>query len=396
MNLNIISYIVLLLGLSFIPGRLAAENEIPSSTVVLGSSDVVSGVPGSGSVSLAEIESWLADPANHAPLRPKLPWHLRELQDQIVVPDSNPLTRAKIELGRQLFFDSRLGTFSCGACHQPRQRFTAFQVFPDTKLNPQVAFNRILGREHFWDGKSPSLEAQPLMPLTNPFEMNVSPDELEVTLENIEGYRVQFQKIFGEVSFSAYGKALASFQRTLVTGPSRYDYYRLLEEPARDVEQSSVDEAIVKRATAELQKSPLSDSELRGMALFFGERAGCANCHTGPNFTDEEFHNVGVGFEDDHPNLGRYKVTGEDADRGAFKTPTLRNVVHTPPYVHNGEFRRLEEVIDYFDRGGHPNSHLSSLIHPLGLSPQEKEDLLAFLGALDSPLPRVETGRLPE
>jgi len=142
----------------------------------------------------------------------------------------------------------------------------------------------------------------------------------------------------------------------------------------------------------------MSDSAIRGMNLFFSDRTDCSVCHSGPNFTDEDFHNIGIGMDapDRHEHLGRYEVTGRVEERGAFKTPTLRNVSKSPPYMHDGRFERLEQVIDHFIAGGFPNPQLSPLMKPLKLSEEEKRDLLSFLHALDSPLPAVEEGRLPE
>ena len=139
----------------------------------------------------------------------------------------------------------------------------------------------------------------------------------------------------------------------------------------------------------------MSKAALRGEELFFSERAACGNCHAGPNLTDEAYHNVGVGFDEPDPDLGRYRITHLDQDKGAFKTPTLRNVAGTPPYMHNGKFDTLEEVVEWFVQGGPPDEHLNLAISPLELSVREQQDLLAFLKSLTSPLPEVERARLP-
>jgi cytochrome c peroxidase len=141
---------------------------------------------------------------------------------------------------------------------------------------------------------------------------------------------------------------------------------------------------------------PMTERAIRGEALFFSKRTGCHTCHSGPNLTDEAYHNVGAGMERANPDLGRYMITGRDEDRGAFKTPTLRNVANTSPYMHNGQFGTLREVVEWFDRGGYRHASLSRKIRPLDLTRDEKRDLIAFLEALTGGLPPVETGRLPE
>ncbi|MDA1016852.1 MAG: c-type cytochrome [Planctomycetota bacterium] len=374
----------------------AVEHRV-GERVSLGSPSLTTGVPGQGPLSKPDIEAWLADSARHSPLKFVLPKHLHAAADQVFVEPSNLLTRAKIELGRQLFFDHRLGAMSCADCHQPRQAFSANQFFPDTGLSPLAAFNRILGRRQFWNGKAESLEDQPRFPVDNIFEMNTSPDRIVKTLAGIPGYRMQFDSIFGGVSFKAYSQALACFQRALVTGPSAYDLHMSLAEYL-DRDEAGIDEAERPewRRLRELAKSTeFSASARRGAELFFSERIGCAECHSGPNFTDEDFHNIGVGLERPDPGLGRYLVTKQESDRGAFKTPTLRNVAVTSPYMHDGSFARLSEVILHFDRGGVPNPQLSPLMKPLGLGRQEREDLVAFLKSLTSPLPPVNEARLP-
>jgi cytochrome c peroxidase len=357
------------------------------------------GIPGEGPLQLAQIKAWLADPQNHEPLEFVLPVGLRDEAAEIVIPEDNPLTRAKIELGRQLFFDKRLsdGTFSCATCHQPEQFYSSYQVMPEVRRNASTAFNRILGREHFWDGRADSLESQPHSPVENPFEMNSSPEETTASVAAIDGYVLQFEAIFGAVSFTNICRALASFERVIVTGPAAWDYHRLQEgRPPAPVGAAATELDERSQITPQTRGRAMSDAAVRGESLFFSDRAGCGNCHTGANLTDEQFHNLGVGTDAARPDEGRMKVTGDGQDRGAFKTPTLRNVAQTPPYMHNGQFSSLEQVIEFLDHGGGASENISPLIRPLGLSAGEKADLIEFLNSLTSELPPVETGRLPE
>jgi cytochrome c peroxidase len=141
---------------------------------------------------------------------------------------------------------------------------------------------------------------------------------------------------------------------------------------------------------------PMSESAKRGRELFFGQKGGCTACHAGPNFTDEKYHNLGVGMDAEEPDLGRYEVTKEDKDRGAFKTPTVRNVALTAPYMHDGSQKTLEEVVEWYDKGGHPNDYLSKDVRKLNLTDEDKQDLVAFMKALTGELPKVQMGRLPQ
>jgi cytochrome c peroxidase len=146
---------------------------------------------------------------------------------------------------------------------------------------------------------------------------------------------------------------------------------------------------------ARASQHPLSPAAARGWALFVSDRTACAQCHQGFNYTDEAFHNIGIGMDRPNPDPGRFKVTGVPRDRGAFKTPTLRNVARTSPYMHDGRFNSLAEVVQYYVRGGYGNPTLSPLVRPLDLNAQEQADLAAFLEALSSPLPHAAMGRLP-
>ena len=186
----------------------------------------------------------------------------------------------------------------------------------------------------------------------------------------------------------------------IVTTPSPYDYNEQLrsfegldeEDIAEDPELS----VKYKETKDFLEKHPMSDSAKRGREIFFSEKGNCTACHVGANLADEKYHNLGIGMDEDDPDLGRFVVTKNEKDTGAFKTPTIRNVALTAPYMHDGSVATLEEVVEWYDKGGHPNAHLSDKIRPLKLSEQDQVDLVEFMKACTGPTPAVETGRLPE
>lgn len=368
----------------------------------LDSPSLTSGISGRGPLKEAEIEAWLSEPRNHEPLDFVLPVGLRDDAARLNIPADNPLTRAKIELGRQLFFDKRLSKdaqhFSCGSCHPPRDQFAHpghNRERPEDALRTvPVVFNRILSGAQFWDGRSASLEAQAVEPIRDAREMANTHKDCLASIAAIPGYRLQFEKIFGELSMDAVGKALASFQRAIITGPSPVDVEReLARMKGRELtpDESSLKAELEKLAATE----PLSPAARRGQELFHSDRLGCAICHTGANYTDEQYHNLGVGAERPEPDLGRFRVTGNPQDRGAFKTPTLRNIAHTHPYMHDGQLDSLQEVIAWYAKGGQANPHLSPKLRPFELSSSEVEDLIAFLQGLSGALPPVQVQRLP-
>lgn len=386
--------------------------------ILLGTADLTRGLPGgAGSLSVEEISAWVEDPANHVVLNPELPKGLAAGKSQITGLDENPLTRAKIELGRQLYFDPRLsidGTISCASCHDPEFGYaknTQFGVGVGGQQggrNSPVAYNRILSGEQFWDGRADSLEAQAVGPIANPIEMGNTHEDVVNTLKGIEGYKRQFDKIFSDgVTIDNVGNAIASFERAIVTGPTPWDYHvdlsnfeQAYEADLEDLEELKEDDPelydeymALKQAS---EANPLSESAQRGGELFFSERVGCTACHAGANFTDEKHHNIGVGMEDDEPDAGRFVVTKDESHRGAFKTPTVRNVALTAPYMHDGSQATLEEVVDWYDKGGHPNGQLDEKIKKLNLTDQEKADLVAFMKSLTGEFPQVERGRLPQ
>lgn len=389
---------------------------VPPQRVVLGSPELTAGIPGEGRLAMRDIEKWLADPANHAPLEVELPKGLAAAASGIKIPSDNPLTRAKVELGRQLYFDPRLsadGTISCADCHHPDEgyaRATQFGVGIQGltgNRNSPTSYNRILSEAQFWDGRAASLEEQAIGPIANPIEMGNTHETCAQTVRQVEGYRVQFETIFDDgVTIENIGKALASFERVLVTGPSPYDHYEPLRAMrirfAEDLEDLGAlqeeDPDLHAEYLAVLQASqanPMSESAQRGRELFFSDRVGCTACHAGANFTDEQYHNLGVGMAQIEPDLGRFVVTKQDQDRGAFKTPTIRNVALTAPYMHDGSQATLEEVVEWYAKGGHANPYLSPKIKKIDLTTQEKQDLVEFMKACTGEFPVVETGRLP-
>ena len=358
-----------------------------------------------GTLPIDEIRAMLAKRAAHEPFDPEAPLGLGDLAD--LVPAENPLTPAKVELGRQLYFDGRLsrdGTVSCATCHDPARDWTdglSVSVGIDGQTGGRSAptiVNRILGGTQFWDGRADDLEAQALGPIGNPIEMGFSPEEAAARLNEICGYALQFEAVFGgPATPDRIAMAIASFERTVLTGGSKLDYYERAYpffdwEPDEDEDPEFLAE--VDRILDLEKEYRLSEAQERGRELFFG-KAKCSVCHVGRNLTDEGFHNIGVGVSGDEIDLGRFEVSGREQDKGAFKTPTLRGVTGTGPYMHDGSLETLMDVIEHYDRGGVGNPWLSDKIVPLGLTDGEKRDLLRFTCALNGPTTRVEVPRLP-
>lgn len=375
------------------------------------------GIGGSGPLTLNQAQDWLAQPQNHQPFEIQLPEALQSGQSQVFIPQDNPLTLAKIELGRQLYFDRRLSKnseVSCADCHHPQFGYakdTQFGVGVGQQTgnrNSPVAYNRLFSRAQFWDGRADSLEAQAIGPIANPIEMASTHDLAVKLVSENKVYRLQFEKVFGHApSIADIGRAIASFERILITGGSPYDanepFIKFKEAFASDLEDLDglkADDPALYARYVNLKKTadanPMSAAALRGRNLFFSAKANCAACHVGANFTDEKFHNLGVGMQADKPDLGREAVTKNAADRGAFKTPTLRNVALTAPYMHDGSQKTLLEVVEWYAKGGHPNPHLSDKIKKFDATAQDKTDLVEFMKALTGPLPQVEMARLPE
>jgi cytochrome c peroxidase len=327
----------------------------------------------------------------------ELPLGLSLGAGQIKGLDKNPLTRAKIELGRQLYFDPRLssdGSVSCASCHHPDTGWAARTQFgvgiggQTGGRNSPVSFNRILSDFQFWDGRASSLEAQAIGPIANPIEMGNTHEACVDTLKKVPGYELEFNRIFGELTIEAVGKAIASFERAVVTGPSPYDYYeRFLPLAKQDQEDLKTDDPeLYNKYLAykkDMNENPMSESAIRGR-------------HVGPNFSDELYHNLGIGMDKPEPDVGREAITKNELDRGAFKTPTIRNVALSGPFMHDGSLATLEDVVEWYNKGGFPNPYLDLKIKKLNLNDQEKEDLVEFMKACEGPFPTMERGRLPE
>jgi cytochrome c peroxidase len=271
------------------------------------------------------------------------------LDAYLPVPAANPLTRAKVELGKKLFADRRLstdGTVACISCHDPQLAFgdrrrlaIGIRGQVGKRRAPRLV-NRAYGRSFFWDGRAQTLEQQVLEPVANPLEMASSAREAAARIG---------------IDEAELRDALASYVRTLLSGNSALDRYMAGDAAA------------------------MSAAEQLGLRLFTG-KAGCSSCHVGPNLTDERFHNTGAG---DGNDPGRSAVTGREEDRGAFKTPSLRDAARTPPYMHDGSLATLEDAIEFYDKGGRANARLDPEIRPLHLSTQEKAALASFLRALN-------------
>lgn len=285
------------------------------------------------------------------------------------VPEDNPLTEEKTELGRLLFFDKRLSrdnSIACASCHLPGLAFTDGQQVAvgigrqqGTRSAP-TAINRVFSKMQFWDGRAATLEEQSVGPFINPVEHGfLDHTEMIEKMKTIEGYRQQFNAVFGtDMTIEGVGQAIASFQRTLLSGNSpadRFDY--------------------------EGDDTALSEAAQRGLQLF-RSKARCTRCHSGFNFTDEKFHNLGIGWNTNTVDLGRYMVTKNPDEIGAFKTPTLREISRTAPYMHDGRFGTLNEVVEFYNQGGIKNPFLDNNIIPLDLTKQEKRDLVEFLQSL--------------
>jgi cytochrome c peroxidase len=280
----------------------------------------------------------------------------------------NPLTAAKVRLGRQLFFDPILsadGTVACASCHQPAHGFSAGEAHPKgiggrrTARKAPTLFNRAYGAAFFWDGREATLESQALRPIEDPAEMGSRLADVVRRLREHPDYPARFAAAFPDgVSPANLGKALASFERVLLRGEGRVDRFRRLGET-----------------------TALTPQERHGLWLY-ESKGGCWRCHSGANFTDERFHNTGVSWGKEPADPGRYQITKKEEDRGKFKTPTLRGVALTAPYMHDGSLATLEEVLAFYNRGGGANPHRDAALAPLGLSDDEMQALVAFLRAL--------------
>jgi len=333
------------------------------------------------------VQSAQASPSGHAP-------HGTVTIDGVTVPDIGPLPTspptpstnlnyaAKVELGKQLYFDGRLsknGAISCAFCHNPGTGFadprqTSIGVGGGVggRQSPTV-YNTAFNHLQFWDGRARSLEEQAIGPIHNPIEMGETHENVVRKLGKVKGYQQQFRTVFGsDVNFQDLANAISAYERTVISTNSAFDKYVLGDQKAMD------------------------EAAVRGMALF-KSKARCILCHNGSNFTDNQFHNLGVPqVGPAKEDLGRYDVTRAEKDKGAFKTPTLRSIIETAPYMHDGAFKTLEEVVDFLNEGGGANQNLSTFIKPLSLTPEEKAELVAFLKALTGEPIKFQMPKLPK
>lgn len=299
----------------------------------------------------------------------------------VPAPADNQPNAARIELGRALFFDPRLsakGVMSCATCHNPSLGWTdgrptavGYNMKILGRATPTIvnaAFNPL----QMWDGRKVSLEAQALGPFESQDEQNLSLEDLESRVRAIPGYVEMFERAYpGEaVTRTTIAKAIASFERTVVSDGSPFDNWRAGDENA------------------------ISASAKRGFELFNG-KASCALCHQGFNFTDNGFHNIGIQ-ETGEADPGRFVQRPVQALKGAFKTPTLRDISLTAPYMHNGAYATLEEVVDHYARGGDVKDNLSPNMKPLDLSDAEKHDLVELMRSLTSAPQVVVVPKLPQ
>jgi cytochrome c peroxidase len=268
------------------------------------------------------------------------------------VPEDNPITQDKVALGRQLFFDRRLsrdGSIACVSCHNPNRAFSTplpVAIGVGGRMghrNAPALINRGYGRAFFWDGRMPSLEEQVLKPIQDP-------NEMDLTLEQASS-RVK-------LDVPTISRALSSYVRSILSGDSRYDRF------------------------VNGDRSALSPEQQLGLQVFRG-KGNCTACHVGPNFTDEQFHNTGIAWRDGRIiDEGRFSISNTPHDHGAFKTPTLREIARSAPYMHDGSLATLEEVIDFYSDGGRSNPALDSEIRPRNFTSEEKRALAAFLRSL--------------
>jgi cytochrome c peroxidase len=285
-------------------------------------------------------------------------------------PVGNAFDRKRWDLGRRLFFDPELSadrSVSCASCHAPERNFADGEALSlgvggrRTLRNAPSLVNRGFGASFMWDGRVATLEEQVLMPVVNELEMDLPLEQMVARLAAHPEYPALFAAAFDDgVSEANAAAALAQYVRRLVLGDSAVDRFR-----AGDYAE-------------------LTGEERTGLWVF-ESKGRCWRCHSGANFSDEEFHNTGVGVVDGRAEQGRAAITGAAADRGRFKTPTLRGVALTAPYMHDGSQATLADVVAFYRRGGEANPELDPLLQPLELSEREAAALVAFLRALSRP-----------
>ncbi len=300
----------------------------------------------------------------------------------VPVPEDNAMTDEKIELGKMLYFDKRLskdGTISCATCHDPTVAWTEHKA-TSTGIGGQVGgansptvINAAYATEQFWDGRAKSLEEQALGPIENEIEMGHKLEDLIPELNEIAGYKERFQEVFGtDVTSDGIAKAIAAFERTVLSGNSPYDKSEDGEEDA------------------------LTDAQEKGKKLF--DDLGCSSCHAPPIFSNYKYYNAGVGMDKDPPDAGRKNVTNEEGDLGKFRVPMLREVANTGPYFHDGSCDTLEKAVAMMAGGGIANENLSVLLKGIGskeVSAEDQANIVEFLKALSGEFPVIAPPELP-
>jgi len=301
----------------------------------------------------------------------------------VEVPADNPMTPEKIELGKLLYFDPRLskdGTISCATCHNPKEGWSERRATSKgikdqigTRNSPTI-INSAYHRAQFWDGRAATLEEQALGPIENPIEMGHKLEDMVKELPAIPEYTKRFQTVFGTgVTKDGIGKAIAAFERTILSGNSPYDRFKAGDETA------------------------LSDGQKRGMQVFV-KKGKCVLCHTPPTFSNGRYYNAGVDADKPKPDPGRHDVTKKDRDFGKVRVPHLRDLVDTGPYFHDGSAKALEDAVALMADGGKDNPHLSSMMKGVRramLTEQDRKDLVEFLKALSGDYPVIEPPQLP-
>lgn len=300
------------------------------------------------------------------------------------VPKDNALTDKRIALGKQLFFDPRLsgdGNMSCGTCHNPLFGWSdglptakGFKSQVLSRATPTI-INTAYNTLQMWDGRKKSLEDQALGPMLSAVEMNIDLAEAVDFLKQSKGYKKAFADAYpGEgINDAVLAKAIASFERTVLSRNSRFDQWVAGEPKA------------------------LSKLEILGFKVFVDpEKGNCEVCHSAPNFTDNGFHNIGLqSYNTELPDMGRYAIKPIGILKGAFKTPTLRDVEFTAPYFHDGSAATLEDVVAHYVEGGASNKDLDPNMKKLKLTKKEKKALVAFMKALSSPRETFELPQIP-
>jgi len=350
--------------------------------------------------------AWLGAPqaADPPPVPPALPLGVSRVMYEISVPADRWPTQEKVALGEKLFNDKRLsvdGTVSCSTCHDPKRGFVDHKPQSEGvkqqkgQRNSPTVLNAMFNATQFWDGRAPSLEEQAKLPVLNPIEMaQKSPEDVVAKLQGIAEYAERFKAVFGrDVTYDDMAAAIAAFERTQYAGDAPFDHFIAGETNA------------------------IGDSARRGWALFNG-KGRCNDCHAvstaNPLFSDQKFHNIGIAahkvdfidrarkaaavvrsgdvkqvdelaIQTEFSELGRFLVTKRLNDIGAFKTPTLRNIAATAPYMHDGSLATLWDVMDHYNKGGVANPYLDGGMQRLGLSEAEIDDMVAFLETLTTP-----------